>query len=197
MNKFYRGVHKALCFLMRILFPWEAEGTQQVPEEGGMVLCGNHTSLLDPLFVLCCVRDKRQLHVMAKAELFRIPVLNWILRKMDMISVKRGKSDISAVKESLRVLRNGELLLIFPEGTRVKENETSEGHTGAVVIAARANVPVMPIYIERRKRMFCKTRIVFGEPYELRYSGKKPTPEESQTLTADLMRRIRALGETV
>ncbi len=195
MNKLYLAARGIVWALLKVLFPWKLSGLENLPKDGAVMLCGNHTSFLDPLLVMCCVPRQRQLHIVAKAELFQIPVLGFLLRKADMIPVKRGKSDIAAFKESLRVFRKQGMLLIFPEGTRVKPGQEIEAHTGAVVIAARADVPVMPVYIGAKKRLFRKTEIVFGEPYALEFVGKKPAPEESQQLTAELMKRIRALGE--
>lgn len=195
MNKFYSLVYSILWVLAGILFPWKSKGREFVPAEGGVVLCANHTSLLDPILVLLAATKKRQMHVVAKAELFKIPVLNWILKGIGIIPVKRGLSDVTSFKECLRVLRNGELLLIFPEGTRVKEGKKVEPHSGAVVMAARANVPVMPVYVGKKKRLFRKTDVVFGEPYQLEFEGRKPTHEESQRMTEELMARICALGE--
>lgn len=195
MNKLYQVIYRILWVLMKLLFPWQVQGRERLPETGGVVLCANHTSFLDPILILLAATDKRQIHVMAKAELFKIPVLNWILKGIEIIPVKRGMADISAVKESLRVLRSGRPLLIFPEGTRVKDGESVEGHPGAVVIAARAGVPVLPVYIQPKKKLFRKSRVIFGEPYQLEFSGRRPTPEESQRLTAELMDRIRATGE--
>lgn len=195
MNKFYSLVYSILWVLAGVLFPWKSKGKELIPAEGGVVLCANHTSFLDPILVLLAATKKRQMHVVAKAELFKIPVLNWILRGIGIIPVKRGMSDVASFKECLRVLRNGELLLIFPEGTRVKEGKTVEPHSGAVVMATRANVPVMPVYIGEKKRLFRKTDIVFGAPYQLEFEGRKPTHEENQRMTEKLMARIRALGE--
>lgn len=195
MNKFYKVVYAVLWVLMKLLFPWKVTGQEKLPKEGGFVLCGNHTSFLDPIFVLLAAGRKRQVRVMAKVELFETPVLGWILKWLEMIPVKRGMSDITAVKEGLRVLRGGAPLLIFPEGTRVKEGEEVDAHLGAVVIAARAGVPVVPVYITTKKRIFRKNQVVFGEPYALEFAGRKPTHEESQRLTGELMGRIHALGE--
>lgn len=195
MNRFYKLVYAVVWVLMKILFPWKAIGQENLPETGGVVLCGNHTSFLDPVLVLVGATRKRQIHVIAKAELFKVPVLNWILKGLEMIPVKRGMSDVSAIKEGLRVLKNGEPLLIFPEGTRVKDGQQVDAHPGAVVLAARAGVPVVPIYICKKKRLFRKNEVIFGQPYHLEFSGRKPTHEESQRLTEDLMARICALGE--
>ncbi len=195
MNKFYSLVYSILWVLAGILFPWRSKGRELVPAEGGVVLCANHTSFLDPILLLLAVTKKRQIRVVAKAELFKIPVLNWILKGIGIIPVKRGLSDVTSFKECLRVLRNGEPLLIFPEGTRVKEGQQVEPHSGAVVMAARANVPVMPVYIGKKKRLFRKTDVIFGEPYQLEFEGRKPTHEESLRMTEELMARICALGE--
>ena len=77
----------------------------------------------------------------------------------------------------------------------MKEGKKVEPHSGAVVMAARANVPVMPVYVGKKKRLFRKTDVVFGEPYQLEFEGRKPTHEESQRMTEELMARICALGE--
>lgn len=194
MSKFYRAIYSILWVLAKVFYHWEVKGSVEFPE-GGAVLCGNHTSFLDPILVLLSATKKHQLHIVAKAELFRIPVLNWLLKKLEVIPVKRGMSDITAFKSCLRVLKEQQLLLIFPEGTRVKEGEEIDGRPGAVVMAARANVPVIPVYIEKRKRIFRKSNVVFGAPYHLQFAGRKPTPEESHRLTEELMERIRRLGE--
>ena len=193
MSRFYKVIRAILWVLAKILYPWEPIGEKNVPEHGGVVLCANHTSFVDPIHVLLA-NPKRQIRVMAKVELSKIPVLNWIMKGMEMVPVKRGLSDVSAIKESLRILKNGDLLLIFPEGTRVKKGQSVDAHSGAVVLAARAGAPVLPIYIEP-KALFRKSRVIFGEPYELQFAGRKPTHEESQRLTEELMNRIRALGE--
>lgn len=197
MNKFYKLVYSVIWVLAKILYPWQAFGADKLPEQGGVVLCANHTSFVDPILLILAATRKRQIHVMAKAELFKIPVLNWILKGIEMIPVKRGMSDITAIKEGLRVLKNEEPLLIFPEGTRVKEGEKVEAHPGAIVLAGRAGVPVVPVYITAKKRVFRKSQVVFGAPYDLQFEGRKPTHEESQRLTAELMDKIRSLGESV
>lgn len=195
MNKFYSLVYRILWVLAGLLFPWRAVGKEQIPTEGGALLCANHTSFLDPILVMLAATNRRQMRVVAKVELFRIPVLNWILKGLGIIPVKRGMSDVGSFKECLKSLRNGELLLIFPEGTRVKEGESVEARSGAVLMAARADVPVVPVYIGSKKRLFRRTDVVFGTPYKLEFEGRKPTHEEGQRMTGNLMKRICALGE--
>lgn len=139
--------------------------------------------------------SRRQTHVMAKAEIMKWPVVGFLLKKAGIIGVNRGRSDMAAAKECMRALKNGEKLLMFPEGTRVKEGEASEARTGAAMFAARTNTPLVPVYISPKKRIFRKTTVVFGQPYHPEFEGRKPTAEDYQRIADDLLSRVRALGE--
>lgn len=196
MNKLYGVACPLISVFMRIFHPWRTVGLENIPE-GGVLLCGNHTTLGDPIYVICAMLKKWQTRVLAKKELLEIPILGWLIGKAGIIGINRGKADVAALKEALRALKNGEKLLIFPEGTRVKEGQTSEAHTGAAMLATRANVPILPVYIQPQKRIFRKTTVKFGMPYYPEYEGKKPTPEDYQRIADDLMARISALGADV
>lgn len=196
MNKVYAVIYPLIWIFMRLFHPWKAVGVENIPE-GAALMCGNHTSLGDPLYVVCCMGWKRQTHVMAKEEIMKWPVIGWLLKKAGIFGVKRGKADVAALKEALRVLRDGEKLLLFPEGTRVKEGEVSEAHTGAAMFATRTGAPLLPVYISPKKRIFRKTTVIFGQPYNPAYEGRKATPEDYQRIADDLLVRIRSLGETI
>lgn len=196
MNKAYAVLYPLIWIFMRLFHPWKAVGVENIPD-GAVLMCGNHTSLGDPLYVVCCMGWKRQTHVMAKEEIMRWPVIGWLLKKAGIFGVKRGKADVAALKEALRVLRDGEKLLLFPEGTRVKEGEVSEAHTGAAMFATRTGAPLLPVYISPKKRIFRKTTVIFGQPYNPAYEGRKATPEDYQRIADDLLVRIRSLGETI
>lgn len=193
-NKVYAVLYPIIWIYMKLIHPWKTVGVENIPE-GAAVICGNHTTLGDPLYVVCCMGSKRQTHVMAKAEVMKWPVIGFLLKKAGIIGVNRGKSDIAAVKECLRVLRNGEKLLMFPEGTRVREGEVSEAHTGAVMMSTRTNSPLVPVYIPPKKRRFQKTTVVFGQPYHPKFEGRKPSADDYQRIADDLLVRIRALAE--
>lgn len=194
MNKMYAFIYPFIWLFMRIFHPWRVIGAENLPE-GAAVLCGNHTTAGDPLYVVCALGRKRQVHVMAKEEIMRWPVVGWILKKAGIFGVKRGTADVAAVKEALRVLKNDERLLIFPEGTRVREGQTSEAHTGAAMFATRTGAPLVPVYITPKKRLFRRTTVIFGQPYHPEFEGRKPSSNELQAIADDLMARIRALGE--
>ena len=193
MNKMYAFIYPLIWLFMRIFHPWRVIGAENLPE-GAAVLCGNHTTAGDPLYVVCALGRKRQVHVMAKEEIMRWPVVGWILKKAGIFGVKRGTADVAAVKEALRVLKSDERLLIFPEGTRVREGQTSEAHTGAAMFATRTGAPLVPVYIAPKKRLFRRTTVIFGQPYHPEFEGRKPSSNELQAIADDLMARIRALG---
>lgn len=193
-NKMYAVLYPIIWIFMKIFHPWKAVGVENIPE-GAALICGNHSTLGDPLYVVCCMGSKRQTHVMAKEEIMRWPVIGFLLKKAGIIGINRGRSDMAAVKECLRVLKNGEKLLMFPEGTRVREGETSEAHTGAAMFATRTNTPLVPVYIEPKKRRFRKTRVVFGQPYHPEYEGRRPSAGDYQRIADDLLVRVNALGE--
>lgn len=193
-NRVYSVIYPIIRVFMKLFHPWKEVGADNIPE-GAAVICGNHTTLGDPLYVVCAMGGKRQTHVMAKAEIMRWPVIGFLLKKAGIIGVNRGKSDMAAVKECLRVLRGGEKLLMFPEGTRVREGETSEVRTGAAMFAARTGAPLVPVYISPKKRRFRKTVVVFGRPYYPEFEGRKPSADDYQRIADDLLERVRALGE--
>lgn len=192
MNRLYSFLYPIVRGFLNIFFPWESFGTEHFPE-GGALICGNHTALGDPLYVVCSLRKDQQMHVMAKAEIMKWPLIGFILRKAGVFGVRRGKSDVTAIKEAMRVLRNGEKVLLFPEGTRVKEGDNAEARTGAAMLATRTGVPLLPVYISPRKKGE-KIRVVFGQPYRPEFEGRKATPEELHRISDDLMDRIKALG---
>ena len=191
-NKVYSVIYPIIWIFMRILHPWKAVGVENIPE-GAAVICSNHTTLGDPLYVVCGMGAKRQTHVMAKAEIMKWPVIGFLLKKAGIIGVNRGKSDMAAVKECLRVLKKGEKLLMFPEGTRVKNGADSQAHTGAAMFATRTDTPLVPVYISPKKRRFRKTPVVFGQPYRPEFEGRKPSAEDYQRIADDLLVRIKAL----
>lgn len=193
-NKVYAVIYPLIWIFMKLFHPWKAIGVENIPE-GGAVICGNHTTLGDPLYVVCAMSGKRQTHVMAKAEIMKWPVIGFLLKKAGIIGVNRGKSDMGAVKECLRVLKKGEKLLMFPEGTRVKGGEDSQAHTGAAMFATRTGTPLVPVYISPQKKRFRKTAVVFGQPYHPEFEGRKPSADDYQRIADDLLVRVRMLGE--
>ncbi len=196
MSEFWFRVFYAILWpFFNLVHPGRAVGRENVPKDG-CLLCGNHTRYSDPLFILFALGRREHPYIMGKAELFRIPVLGWILKKAGVISVDRGKSDVKAIKESMRVLKEGSKLLMFPEGTRVKSGEDQSAKTGAAMLAVRTGVPLVPVWVPAKLGWFKRTPVVFGEPYYPQIpEGQKPTAEDYRRIADDLLDRIKVLAE--
>src|SRR5699024_4687983 len=105
------------------------------------------------------------------------------------------KSDVGAIKHALRLLKEGRKLLLFPEGTRVKEGADVEAKTGAAMLALRAGVPIVPVWIPSKRKWFRRTDVLIGEPFFPQAAGRRPTAEDYDRVTEEMMTRIEALKE--
>ena len=183
---FYRFGRALIKLLNLILYNIHVEGEENIPETGGVVLCPNHISNYDPLAV--ATHMKRQVHFMAKAELYKNFIVRKVLLAVGTIPVDRGKVSLETLKESLRVLKNGEILGIFPEGTRVKNGERRKPMEGFVVFALKTKSPILSVHIEGEYKFRGKINIKFGKPIELNeYYGKKVKPEEMSKISEKIM----------
>lgn len=198
MKRWYNLLWWIIAPIFSIVHPCRLVGREKMPEYG--IFCANHSCLSDPICLIVAAGHKHQLHAMAKAEFMRTPIIGWILKKAGIFSVERGKSDISAIKTAMRFLKNKESVLIFPEGTRIKNGvdkygNAREAKSGAAMLAVRTGVPLVPVYIPPKKRWFGVTKVVIGDPYCPEVQSKKGNTEEYQAIAADLMERIFALED--
>lgn len=194
MNRWFAVVYTILRPMIRLLFPTKVVGWENVPE-GAALICPNHASGWDPIIVGLNMPRNSNLAVMAKDQLFRIPVVGWFIGKLGAFPVKRGGNDLTAMKTAIKSLQEGKRLLIFPEGTRVEHQGDTDAKAGAVVIAARTKSPLIPVYCGPKHKFLRKNTLVFGEPYHPVFAGRRPTAEESQHAADELLRRIYALEE--
>jgi 1-acyl-sn-glycerol-3-phosphate acyltransferase len=145
--RFYRFCRGLVNIFLRTYFRMSVEGAEHIPTEGGFVLAGNHMSYLDP-FVMG-VGCSRQVYFMAKAEIFKIPVIKQVAVRLGAFPVRRGGADRQAIRKGLDILMRGDVLGVFPEGTR-NRSDTGELLTpqgGAAMLALKADVPVVPAAI--------------------------------------------------
>ena len=192
-----RMFHVLYCVIwpfFNLFHPVRAIGTEHIPD-GPVVVCPNHSALSDPFYVVYAFGYRHPMRAMAKAELTRLPVIGWILEKAGVFGVERGNADVGAVKKAIKFLKDGDKLLIFPEGTRVVDGENVEAKTGAVMMAVRTGTPLLPVYVPTKKRWFLPSTVVIGQPYLPEVSGRKGTPEEYRAIAENLMERVRMLGE--
>ena len=201
MKEFSQRFYHFIFWPLRIIFALKhpvlrVHGKENVPE-GAAIVCCNHSAFSDPIWVMFAAHPKRIFRTMAKKELFSHKILGFLITKVGAFPVDRSTSDINAVKTSMQILKSGDKLLIFPEGTRIRKGKTSAPHGGAVMIAARMGVPIVPVYLSTDKRIFRPLDVVFGEPYHPHPSDRRVSNEELDALSQDMMQRIYALKETL
>lgn len=175
-----------------VLYRFESVGVHNIPAEGGVLICANHTSVMDPLSV--GIHVKRQVKFMAKAELFKVPVLGWLIDKLGAFPVKRGGVSKDSIKNALKILRGGEVMGIFPEGTRKSDSDAAK--RGAASFALRSDATVIPAAIIGGYKPFRKTKIIYGAPIDISAYKDNKTPEALDEATALIMSRIHEMKST-
>jgi 1-acyl-sn-glycerol-3-phosphate acyltransferase len=183
------------------LYRLRARGVEHLPE-GGFVLAANHTSNFDPWPLGIPLLPKRQLRFMAKSELFN-PVLGPIIRAGGAFKVRRGEGDIEAVRTAVELVKEGEIVVMFPEGTRrekgLRKKHVARAHTGAARIALGAKAPLVPAAIKGTDRLsrLGPLRVAFGEPLDLSDLEGLDVKSASEAATERLMDRIDELYATL
>lgn len=191
---FYRIAHALVYVLYKLIYRLKIVGREKVPPGSGVV-CGNHTSLGDPVIVALALRGTDKPSFMAKKELFRFKPFAWLIGALGAFPVDRDNADIRAIKQALSILRSGRKLLVFPEGTRVAEDEAVAAKNGAAMLASKTNSPIIPVNITRGRKPFVnKITVVFGEPFEFPPEKGKISPQEYPAIIEQVMGRVRELG---
>ena len=199
MNHVFFGIIWVLAQILRLLYRIEVKGLENLPRNG-VLLCPNHASDLDPVLIGICLPINYRLHFMAKEELFQNRLFGCILRALGAFPVNREGADIQAVKTAMKVIHEGENLLIFPEGTTIHDGVgchdglPAHAHSGIAMIGVRSGATLVPVFADGKKRMFRKTTIIFGEPYVPQITGRRGTSEELQKVADDVLREAYALG---
>ena len=183
---------------IKIFYRVKYYGLENIPGEGGYLLCSNHVTGMDMLFL--GVKIKRMVNWMAKAELFKIPVIGWLIRLLGAFPVERGKGDMRAARSTLDLLEQGKIVGIFPQGTRTKNKDISKIKVrhGAARFAIESGKPIFPVGISGGERLFSKVKVVYGKPYYLDYDpNKKYTKKEYTILSENIMSDIYKLIKDV
>jgi len=178
--------------LYRVLYRLEARGISNIPAEGPVILCSNHKSMLDPFTMAVLV--PREVHFMAKAELFCIPVVSFFIRAFGAFPVKRGAISKETIRTAIDLLKEGKVMGIFPEGTR---NETlGPAKRGAVTIAIRSGAAVVPVALIGNYKLFRKMIAVYGAPVDMTPFAEAGTAQAQEEATELIMSKIRQMLET-
>lgn len=157
---------KGLFRLQFKVMGWKIKGLENFPSEGPVILAINHVSLWDPIVAACSV--PRPVSFMAKEELFAYPLLGPIIHRLNAFPVKRGQGDMSAIRQSLKVLKDQKVLGIFPEGRRSQTGELQKGLPGVALLMDKGKATVIPVKVTGTQNLLIKgwgkIEVVLGSP---------------------------------
>ncbi len=201
LNRFYRGMKRVFGGLFKLLFRVKPKNTEKEIFDKPFIVCANHTSLMDVVALVLSM--KNQIRFMAKKEVFKVPVLNWFVKSMGAFPIDRKNGDVGAIKKTISILKDGECVGIFPQGTRrpyVNPRET-EVKDGVGMIASRAGVGIVPVYIKNKSgklKIFHRNTVIIGDyipPEEIEFpnlTGK----EKYKAISEYVFDKVCTLGES-
>lgn len=149
-------------FLAIIVYRPKVYGKENLPKEGACIICPNHVHAMDSAIIV--TTTKRKVNFMAKEELFKNGFICFLAKIFGIFPVKRGEKDMEAIKTSLKILKNGEALAIFPEGTRKGLEKGVKPKNGAVLMAIKSGAPIIPCGVQGSFKIFTKVRLNYGKP---------------------------------
>ena len=197
MKKKESWLYYVAVFLVKIwyaiMFKVEVIGKENVPKEGNAIICANHYSNYDPLSA--AIYLDRLPRYIAKKELFNNAILRWALTEVKVFPVDRKAAmDMKAFKTAMKVLKEGEILGIFAEGTRVKEGEEVSAKAGVAMFAMKGNAPVIPCAISGQYKFRHKITVEYGAPLTLEeYRSQKLTTELAGEITDVIMGKVEEM----
>ena len=194
----FYSIFKIFCrFLFSVFFRTKVIGLENVPTEGAVIVAANHLSNWDPPFLGTFLN--REICYMAKEELFKNPIFAAAIRALHVFPVKRGTADKTAIKHAVKLLKDGQCLGIFPEGTRSKTGELGKAEAGVGLITAMTKAPVIPTAIIGTnkifgEKMFPQLGVVYGKP--MHFTGSLKDKEALAEFSQSIMTEIKALRDS-
>ena len=182
-------VRTAIRIYFAIVYRAKVIGTENIPKEGPLIYCGNHRSYADPPLIV--VTAKRHVRFLAKEELKKNPLFAFLGVVFGGIYVKRDSKDVSALKTTLKALKNGECVALFPEGTRNGLEKGGKVKEGAAFFAVRTGAKVIPVGISGGGKPFKQMTIKYGKPLD--FSNK--TKDDLDEITDEIMKNIIELAK--
>lgn len=200
MRFHYRAAVAMINLLVGILRGMEKQGGENIPTQGAALIASNHIAYFDPLLIGSA--SPRELYYMAKKELFENSLFGWLISKFNAFPISRGSFDREGIKRATEVLRAGNALLVFPEGTRSKNGDLKELKLGVAKLALDTRVPIVPTYLDYStnwlKAFFQrkKIKIKFGSPIKPEeFDGIPKNKEGYLSITRQIFERIKDLKE--
>jgi len=183
----------------RVFFDLKVKGLEHLPKSGGVLVVSNHQSYLDP--VVLAVKTHRPFAYLADADLFKFKPFAWLIRSLNAFPVKQGKGDVGAMKEVIRLLNDGWVLNVFPEGTRTASGELEEVQPGVALMIRRTSVPVVPAVIYGayaawpRHRLLPRTgkvRVLYGPPIDTTGLSGRQIVGKLQAVFHEMFQQVQA-----
>ena len=183
-------VESVLFVFCKLVYRLEIKGLENIPE-GQVIFCGNHRSFIDaPILKVTCKKDVRFL---AKESLSKNKFLAFLGGTFEVVYVKRDEKDISALKQTLSLLKKGDSLALFPEGTRNGLAKGEEVKSGAAFFAIKSGVKVVPVGIGGELKPFKKSTVTYGKPIDFSEYKNPKNKEEVEIVTNKIMEEIKKL----
>ncbi|HUB68494.1 MAG TPA: lysophospholipid acyltransferase family protein [Candidatus Methylacidiphilales bacterium] len=198
MRPFYRFAYNVVGLELSLHRP-RIEGREHVPR-GGCLIVSNHASYMDPTTVGWAVA--REIYYLGRKTLFKPPVMNWFLPICNVLPIDRDGHDMSGLRRIIKMLKGGDAVLLFPEGTRSPDGALQPAEPGAGLVAIKAGVPVLPVRLfgtfeclskKARRFQFHPIRVVIGEPYRPSVSEGRLDKNIYAQVAQEMMDRIAAL----
>lgn len=190
-------MYKFLCLLikgfMSVFFRVTVHGKENIPTEGGFILCANHLSNWDP--PLLQVFIKRRIYFMAKEELFKVFGLGFILKRIKAIPVYRSGADITSIKKAIKTVQSGDVLGIFPTGQREMVKGEGDVKAGIGFLAVKTGGVVIPVHISATYKIFSKIVVNIGKPVEIEKFESKPTTADFERISESIYANIKDLAK--
>lgn len=204
MISFLYNFFKIILYIFfRIIYRLKVIGSEKIPINGGVIIAANHVSYLDPPVI--GVALKRQAVFMAREGLFKIPLLGLFIRAFS-IPIKRGKPQPSTIKEVIKRLKNGEVIVIFPEGGRRSDGNIADIKRGIGVITQLAKVPVIPTYLNGTDKALpvgakflrlAKITVTFGHPIKIEKKDEENDKHFQERIGITITKAIKQLKDNV
>ena len=185
---YYRVCRTAVSMFRFLCFPAKYHGLENVPEQAPYIVISNHRSWVDPIYIASKLK-KHPIRFLGKKELGGNKFTKWLSDKCRVILVDRNNSDMAAMRSCVNALKEGDVLGIFPEGTRHKEDTMQELHSGASFIAMRSKATILPIYIEKPAKFFQKNQVYIGKPLDTKALYAMPANNDTVTELTKLMQK--------